>query len=72
MDMSKRVHQSFPIVNYSSPDMAEYEGFEHNISSLAQIVRRINFEILTECGFLCPRSAISGICKRNDKSTRVS
>jgi hypothetical protein len=65
MDISKRVDQLFPIDNYSSPDATGYEGFERNISSLAQIVRRlflIDFEILTETDFPCPRSVISGIC----------
>lgn len=47
----------------------------HNISGIAQIFRRlflINFEILVETNFHCPRPVISGICKRNDKSAGSS
>ena len=32
----------------------------------------INFEILIETNFHCPRPAISGICKRIDKSAGSS
>ena len=47
----------------------------HNISSIAQVFRRlflINLEILIETNFHRPRPIISGICKRNDRSAGSS